>query len=473
MHVCSLIRTRSARFVVLLFVILLFSFLWAHQLNYAGATPSSRLALLNAVLREGTLTIDRWHENTPDKAIMNGHYYSDKAPGTVALALPAVGVAMHIQSAFGIDLDSETAWLICSWVACAFSQALPAALGGTVLFVWLSKFVCRRVAFITVFALTLGSIPLPYCTLLFSHSQVFGLLSISIWALALFLEDFIPPWRMSLAGFCIGLALASEYTAGLEVVGLAGYALACRSKGRMLFLLWMCLPLLLIPIYSAATMGNPFVLPYSHQAKFPEMSKGIYAIMWPNLENFGRLMVGPTRGLVFWTPFLAMAGIGAFVMSGRIDADSSRRWKLGLTLTLPLLHVIVISGRTWDWQAGYTLSARYMTPILPLLSLPCALGLERWWRTGVFLATLSICMITIATLTDACPAYEIENPLTQLHIPDLLRGNFSYSLGELAGLSSYASVAVFYAVLGSGVAWLWRQVDDEETGMEPLQQKEN
>jgi hypothetical protein len=181
------------------------------------------------------------------------------------------------------------------------------------------------------------------------------------------------------------------------------------------------------------------------------MKEGLYAIKRPDVENLGRLLIGPTRGLVFWTPFLVMAGFGWVWM-----AKERPRW-LWLTYAVPVLHALVISGRTWDWQAGFTISARYMAPILPLLALPCAIGTQRWPRLGATLAGVSIALMTLATITDACPDYSIYNPLTELHIPKFLRGEFSYTLGtEVFGLNPWVSVGLYYAMLIGGIAWLWR-----------------
>jgi hypothetical protein len=222
--------------------------------------------------------------------------------------------------------------------------------------------------------------------------------------------------------------------------------------------------LLLIPAYSLATIGSAFELPYSYQASFPEMKQGLYAIRLPNAENLARLLVGPTRGLLFWTPFLVMAGVGWFWM-----AKERPRW-LWLTYAVPVLHAVVISGRTWDWQAGPTLSARYMAPILPLLALPCALGTRRYPSAGVVLAAVSIGVTTLATLTNACPRYHIVSPLTELHIPKLVHGEFTYTLGtEVFGLNPWVSVGVYYAMLIGGIAWLWRLAGqaDRQEGVQP------
>ena len=161
---------------------------FVHQKLYYSATPASRLDLLHAVVMDGSLALDRRRAKTPDVAWVNGHYYSDKAPGTATLALPAFVSAAGVLRGVGVDLDSKTGWLVTSWAACAFSQALPAALGAAALFVWLRRFVIERAALVTVLALTLGSLPLPYSTLLFSHAQVIGLIGIAIWAMGMFRE---------------------------------------------------------------------------------------------------------------------------------------------------------------------------------------------------------------------------------------------------------------------------------------------
>lgn len=451
-------------------LLLWLALVFVHQGWFDSPTPASRLDLLFAVVADGTVRIDDYHENTPDKALHRGHYYSDKAPGTVALALPAFAAMHQLLRWLGLDTNDRTVWRACSWAACAFSQALPAAFGGVLLLAWLQRLVPPRPALIALVGLWLGSLALPYSTLLFSHAQVIGLISIAIWALRLFervpdsSQPPVPPWRLAVAGFALGLALASEYTAGLVVVGLLLDATVRHWRHLPFLVAGAVPPLLLIPGYSWLTLGTPFELPYSHQASFAEMGAGLYAIRWPDPVNLFRLLFGPTRGLVCWTPFLVMAGVG-----WRWMAHHRPRW-LWLTYALPLLHVVVISGRTWDWQAGYTISARYLAPILPLLALPCGVGTRYWPCLGAPLAALSVALMALATVTDACPTYDLWYPLTELHLPRLLAGGFSPNLATaLLGLPPYAGAAAFGLLIVSGTAWAWCAVrgDRERPGRDP------
>ncbi|MCW5554784.1 MAG: hypothetical protein KIS67_21805 [Verrucomicrobiae bacterium] len=286
-------------------------------------------------------------------------------------------------------------------------------------------------------------------------------------------------WSL-LAGHACGWALASEYSSGLIVVGLFLWLVSeRRSPNRRVpsgelqqadseigaptwwqRLLPSCVtaipPLLLIPAYSWACFGNPFILPYSLQASFPAMQEGVYAIKWPNPETAFNLLFTPARGLFFWTPFFVMAGVGYWQL---IQKSRGLFW---LTYLVPLLHIIVISGRTWDWPAGPAWGPRLLSPMIPLLALPCAYGLKRFPWMGLPLAVYSILLTTLATLTDACPSYPTHpNPLLDLNIPLFLKGELSPNLGMALGLPPYASVALFYAILIGGIWWLWRRLPEE------------
>jgi hypothetical protein len=182
------------------------------------------------------------------------------------------------------------------------------------------------------------------------------------------------------------------------------------------------------------------------------MEQGIYAIQWPDAENALNLLVSPTRGLFFWTPFLLLAFIGYPQLARE---TRSLFW---LAYIIPLLQIIVISGRTWDWQAGPTLGPRYLAPILPVLSLPCAFAAQRQIGLSVLLATYSIVITTAATLTNAMPEAEIYNPLLDVHLQDFLRGEFSPNLGIVLSLCPFQSAVLFYLGLIAGIGWVCKEL---------------
>ncbi|MFH0770585.1 MAG: hypothetical protein V1926_04365 [Candidatus Peregrinibacteria bacterium] len=169
-------RTASVGVFSLLFL------MYASVHTYAGWNANSRLDLLHALTKEGTLYTDRYHNNTGDKAFTSGHYYSDKVPGTVFLALPAFTIASAMLYVTHTSIDSETGWGFTDWFATAGSVGLLAALGGVAIFSLLTNLIGRRSALLVTLGTFLGSLPFPYATSLFSHAGTIGLLSIALWA---------------------------------------------------------------------------------------------------------------------------------------------------------------------------------------------------------------------------------------------------------------------------------------------------
>ena len=165
-----------------LFFVLWLSFSYFHQ-PWTGMNQVSRLDLLHAIFKEGRLEITTYHQNTVDKAVKEERYFSDKAPGAVALAAPAFGLAALGLKVAGTDLDSSRGWLVSSWVGCAGSQGLVGALGGVALFLMLRAWVPGGVALLAAVGLSLGSLPMIYATTYFSHAAVAGWLGLALWAL--------------------------------------------------------------------------------------------------------------------------------------------------------------------------------------------------------------------------------------------------------------------------------------------------
>ena len=107
-----------------------FSFIYSMR---AGGNQNSRFDLLRAIVERHTLQIDAYHENTQDKAHFQGHYYSDKAPGLVFLAVPFAWRADG--DAGGGSRSGVAARGICAVVlVTACSVALPTALAAVCLF---------------------------------------------------------------------------------------------------------------------------------------------------------------------------------------------------------------------------------------------------------------------------------------------------------------------------------------------------
>jgi hypothetical protein len=462
-------------------LLFLFAFGYSHQAYFDSPTPVSRLDLLHALIK-GKLNIDEYQSNTPDKALFEGHYYSDKAPGAVVAALPAFLIATLILEASGTSIDSPHGWFTSSWISCVGSNGIISAFGATFMFAWLSRRVSPRAAFITSLALFLGAAPLPYSTMMFSHALVVGLGAISLWAIEKGTESncsdsasqrtnpglrserhrdhkelvWAHRWDI-LAGIACGWILASEYTAAIIVAGIFLWLFLIDRRRIIGFSIGIIPPVLLIPLYSWSTIGNPLELPYSYQATFPAMQEGLYAIKLPNVDTACNLLFSPSRGLFFWTPFIIMAIVGYW--KSAIIKDKALFW---ITYVSPVILVVVISGRTWDWQAGPTLGPRYLAPMLPLLALPCALGVDRLPILGALLAIYSIAITTLATITNACLESNVYNPLVEINLSLFIQGKFCPNIGTAIGLPAFVSVITYYLIIFVSAFALWFRMGSGE-----------
>src|ERR1700686_3469053 len=72
-------RLSDRQSAVVLGVALLISYAYFYQAG--GWNQNSRFDLVRALTEHRTLRIDGYDQNTGDKAVVNGHVYSDKAPG--------------------------------------------------------------------------------------------------------------------------------------------------------------------------------------------------------------------------------------------------------------------------------------------------------------------------------------------------------------------------------------------------------
>src|SRR5580704_18829652 len=117
---------------ILLGAVIFFSFMYFYE--GGGWNQNSRFDVLRAIVEQHTLQIDAYHQNTQDKAHFKGHYYSDKAPGLVFLAVPVALAARPVLRAAGIDPESARGEYVLSWLVTVFAVALPTALAGVCLF---------------------------------------------------------------------------------------------------------------------------------------------------------------------------------------------------------------------------------------------------------------------------------------------------------------------------------------------------
>jgi len=436
---------------ILIFCLLMFCYAYVHQRS--GWNQNSRLDLLHAIFVHKTLTIDAYHENTGDKSIHNGHYYSDKAPGIVVLALPAFALSAGLLRVLDVDIDSPEGWLISDWITTALSVGLIAAAGGAAIFLLLSKIVPPSCAMLTTLAAFLGSLPFPYATMLFSHAAVIGLLSIALWAIAddAFLIrhhlsdqskiqnpkskiDSTFNWRQRhiLAGLCCGFAIASEFPAAISAGGILALSLLQSFKRGTLLMLAAIPPMLLVPTYNWVCFGHPSAFGYHLLAEqgFQAMNKGLFGITWPpKPEAAYLLLVSQQRGLFFWSPVMLLAFWGLLPF-----------WKASGQVFLVAaavvgIQVIAMAGYYMP-GGGAALGPRHLAPMLPFLLLFVAYGFVSCQTIGMLLGYVSIGLTSMATALDAMPSEKVTHLIATHYLPRFFNGSFQRTISSSLGLPS-------------------------------------
>jgi len=427
----------TRRTYLLLFV---FLFLPYSYFNHSdGWNQGSRLAALHAVVIKGTIAIDAYQKTTGDKAFVNGHYYSEKAPAMTVLALPAFSVTVLAQRMLGIDPDSVRAWAVSQWIATTCSVGLVVALGGVAFFALLRTRMSDAHALLATVGVWLGTFAMPYASALFSHAGTAGLMAIALWAV---LDPRRSARRDYVAGLCAGLAIASEYPAAIGAGCLAVYVWT-QDRNRASRLLLAFLPgLALIAMNNYLITGSPFQLAYGSNENFPtEGAAHGFGHGAPSLTAALGVLVGEYRGLFFWNPVLLMAIPGWMVL---VRMDRAFAMLIATTAALCLLQVASFHNP----HGGFAVGPRYLLPAIPILGLAAAFGIARFPKTGAALAAVSVGLMALVTSIGISPAEDLMTPLRDYYIYRLVHGALANNLGLLLGLTRTGSAALLAVPLG-------------------------
>ncbi len=430
----------KATSAVLLFVSLFVPFAFFNHSD--GWNQGARLAELHAIVLRGTLRIDAYHEITGDKALIDGHYYSEKAPATVLAALPAFGLAVLAQKAMGVDPDSPQGWRASQWVATAGSVGVLAALGGVAFFSLIEARLGVRTALVSTYALFLGSLTFPYAAALFAHAGTIGLLAIALWGT-------LGPSsarRDYLAGIAAGFAVASEYPAVLPCAAIGLYFMAVDVRRMRRFVVGTVPAAALILLNNYLITGSPLQVGYGSNPQFPELNNtNLMGFRAPDLALTPALLWSEYRGLFYWSPALVMALPGAVWLARRDRAAAA------LSIGGFLLVFLQVAA-FYSWHGGNAVGLRYISPGLPFLGFIAAYGIWRFPIIGTLLTIASVLLMGMVTAIAIDPPADAPTPLHLFYLVRVRDGRFADNLGTLSGLSVPASLAVLGIVVIASAA---------------------
>jgi 4-amino-4-deoxy-L-arabinose transferase-like glycosyltransferase len=358
------------------------------------AHQASRLAFTGALVDRGTVQIDAYAGpdvgscSLPGRRALDGGIvavdfaerdcviYSDKAPGQPALAAAPYALARAVgaepaetQRSFG----NLTLWWTSLW-----SSVVPlAALAVMMRRVALQVVGREGAATAAAVGLSMGSLLLPFSTVLFGHVLTAAL------CFAAYLLGRAPDasWgRLAAAGALGGAAVLTEYAAGI-VVAAVGLLVLWRRGPRVLAYVAGGLPAVaVLAVYNAAAWGSPTQFSYDNSGSFEEFhAQGLFGIRIPSPSLTAQVLVGE-RGLLTLTPIVLVGVIGLVALA----RDRATR-EVGLVGLGVFTAFVAVQGGWFSVTAGASPGPRYVVPALPFV----AVGVARIWqdsRVGVIAA---------------------------------------------------------------------------------------
>ncbi len=372
----------------------------------------------------GTFRIDRFvvdpvrGVNTGDWARHDGHYYSNKAPGSMFVGIPFYAALFHVERAIGLDPDAFgvatfNGWMLNVWVS-VFWTALAAAM----LHSRLAERDPARAAFVTV-AWTFGTLAFPFDTQLWGHTTAAAFLVLG-WI-------FTQRNRLVVAGIWFGLAVLCDFIAAVGVVGV-GLAAAIRHRNAFP-IVWLTLgaaPLaILLMSYHQLCFGGwletGFAL--SNPDLFREAG-GVRVVGKFSWDTLCRLLVSLERGVLIYSPILAFAGVGAW--HGVRGPDRVRT----LAHVSIVVATLALNAAFWGWHGGGSSGPRYLITSLPfwclLLPSPAAMGATARRVAAGLLAVSCLNMLAIS-LVDVMALPSTPNVLFGDIWPSLFGGSLHKS----------------------------------------------
>lgn len=443
-------RTRGAR--IALAAILLAGLTSGLMLENWSDNQSSHYDLIRA-LDAGRTTIDNGPYPTKDRAYYKGHWYSARAPGLAIFSLPFYETLTALQgprvarSSPALRGEDEMIDFVGWW-----GSVLPAFV--LMLLLWrVAEAFEPGYGAASAVAAGLGTLLLPFSTLLFSH--VFTAM-LGFAAFAVMLRERAGPPRPLLilaAGLLMGYAISSEYPLAFVAVVLGLFLISRRDA--------LTAPLLARRIGAYALGGIVGIVPlllYNHAAfhswthlaysNIPQQQKGFFGISAPSLPVLATLLFD-SRGLLTLSPVLILGGVGTWLLYRR-----GRRAE-ALTITgICLCFAIYNSGYYLPYGGGAP-GPRFLITAIPFLACPLGLAFKRFPGPAVALAGVSVVTMLVATVTHPLVGYENETVVwTRL----LSKGEFqptllnAFSVGQLhVGVSGWGGILPVLAAAAGGL----------------------
>lgn len=365
--------------------------------------------------------------NTGDISLFNGRFYPNKPPGTVLAAVPGYFVIYGVERALGIDPDDWWALTVNAYLTTLFSVSLLAAIGGVTFYrisLWLFPAAAAWTHTASTLTFGLGTMVLPFATMLFDHVEVATLSLVTFWLLLLEKDggfaSFPPAAVCLVAGIVSGLTVILNYSSLIFLVLFVLYAawVAGTWQKIIFFLAGATFPILFLAWYHQVCFGSVLATANAYQSElFRKEGMVLFGMFGvPRWEVMAKLLFASYRGLLITSPVLGLVCVGLWSMWVRKERHLEAALFAAIFVGFLLMNASFNQG-----DFGWSIGPRYIIPTLPFISLPLTLVFEKLPRTTLAVAGVSAAMMLLVTVVDPQPVPGFQNPLMDYILP-LLRG---------------------------------------------------
>lgn len=463
---------------LLLFLLLLAVYAYTPP-RWQDWNQNSRFNLTRAIVEQGTVRIDAYAGNTGDYALIDGHIYTDKAPGLSLMAVPVYVTTLGLER-LGLDdlthrigqsgslentlnengagiSEERTSIAFALYLATLITVAIPAALMAVLLALIVERVTGSRAAGIwSALIIALATPVFPYAQAFYGHVPAVACL---VGALALILlrnDDQLTSRRLLGIGFLLGWAIVIEYPVALLVLPLALWAVAISGyRGTLLGTLGALPALLTLAIYDLVAFGTVMPIGYQHSALWQDQhSTGFLSITRPHFNALYGLSFSPFRGLFFFAPVLILTIPGIYLLARERHSRA-----VGLVATGAFMTFFLFIASSIMWWGGFAAGPRYLVPAIPLLAVPLGAAVAELNRLPalsvarrLLLGATGVLALVSVTLTWAMtfagqnyPPDTTRRPLTDYVLPAFQNGDIARNIGMVIrfdGVSSLVPLAI-------------------------------
>lgn len=403
------------------FAILLASYAYFYQ--GGGWNENSRFDLVRALVEDHTVSIERFHTNPGDKALVGGRHYSDKAPGLSFLAVPLFLALRLFRSLFASEHDFI---VLSTYVITVLTAGLATAVTGMLVYRAARKLGAGvQASLVSSLGYGLGTLAFPFATMFFGH-QLAALVLFSVFLLVWESETERTSRRTLAIVLLCGAAPVVEFpTAPAAFLLLAFHFRIARLGRRNLALLALALvPIGVLAVYLTRAFGGPFNVGYSALAstgaRTEMLSRGIFGLTYPKPGVLVELLIGRSRGMLPYSPILVLGIPGYF----RLRSSGKERAAVQMMGGVIVYFLLFVSSYAW-WQGGAAFGSRHLLPMLPFLATPVAIVVDHRPRLGGVLAAVSVAVMLVVTSVQPKPNEVLEYPFWQFSLPSFVRGDLS------------------------------------------------